>query len=134
MAAISSQVTLKLNIGGVVADILMGAVKGQNLAAERLLALSAAEVPLSSNDGGTLMASGTTVPAEKIGDDSSVVYDASYAARWHEDKALVDVLGRHYDGNSNFQNGRKSHYVSDPALQNKAELGAIIAAEAKRGA
>jgi len=133
--ATSIQATIKMTQGmdGAIAEILLGAVKGQNLAAERLLALASAEAPLDSNGGGTLVASGTVVPAEVVGDDSMVVFDTSYAARWHEDGELVDNLGRHYTGNSNFQNGRKSHYLIDPALQNKAELVAIVKAGATRG-
>jgi hypothetical protein len=111
--------------------ILGGFVVGQNKAAERLLALSAEEAPM--DDDGTLVASGQTVTAEIPGDDAEVVYDTPYAARWHEDGALVDSLGRRYPGASNFQNGRKSHYLTDPALQNKDELGNIIATEANRG-
>jgi len=131
---ISAQVTVELNFGGVTAQILMGAVKGQNLAAERLLTLSAAEVPLDSANGGTLQASGQAVHANSPGDDAGVTYDTEYAARWHEDKALVDSLGRRYTGGANFQNGRKSHYLSDPGMQNVDELRDIVATEAARGA
>ncbi|WP_213816183.1 hypothetical protein [Glaciihabitans sp. dw_435] len=130
MTGIQSNVTVTGDFGGVIAQILAGAVRGQNKAAERLLALSAAEVPL---DVGTLESSGSVVPAGSIGDDSLVTYDTPYAARLHEDAAFVDSLGRRYPGGSNFQGGRKSHYLSDPALQNKDELLAIIAAEAGRG-
>lgn len=134
MTEIRSDVTVTIDFGGAVASILAGALKGQNLASERLLTLSAAEAPLDSNGGGTLVASGQAVHAEKPGDDALVTYDTAYATRWHEDKALVDSLGRKYSGDSNFQNGRKSHYLSDPALQNKGELRDIIATEATRGA
>ncbi|MDY7542602.1 MULTISPECIES: hypothetical protein [unclassified Cryobacterium] len=133
MAGIQVTVDIITNLDGAIASLLLGAVKGQNVAAERLLALASAEAPLDSNGGGTLVASGTTVPATVLGDDTLVVFDTPYAARWHEDGELVDNLGRHYSGGSNFQNGRKSHYLSDPALQNKAELGEIVGAEAGRG-
>ena len=133
--ATSMRATINIARGmdGAITEILLGAVKGQNLAAERLLALSADEAPLDSNGGGTLIASGTVVPAAAVGDDSLVTYDTPYAARWHEDQELVDNLGRHYTGDSNFQNGRKSHYLVDPARENKAELIAIVAAGVKRG-
>lgn len=111
--------------------ILAGVVKGQNLAGERLLALSSAEAPM--DDDGTLVAAGQMVAAEVPGDDAEVAFDTPYAARWHEDQPLVDSLGRRYSGNSNFQNGRKSKYLEDPALQNKDELSQIIATEAGRG-
>ncbi|TFC78156.1 hypothetical protein E3O45_05955 [Cryobacterium sp. TMS1-20-1] len=130
MAGIRAAVTFTNNLDGMVTNILLGAIKGQNLAGERLLALSAAEVPEAV---GTLAEKGTVVHAENLGDETLVVYDEVYAARWHEDGELVDNLGRHYLGNANFQGGRKSHYLSDPALQNKDELLAKVATEAKRG-
>lgn len=129
MTEIQATVSISNNLGGAIADILMGAMKGQNKAGERLLALSATEVPLGED--GTLMQSGQVVNAEEPGDATKVVYDTPYAARWHEDGPLVDSLGRHYDGNSNFRNGRKSHYLSDPALRNKTELRNIVAKEAR---
>ncbi|TFC59409.1 MULTISPECIES: hypothetical protein [unclassified Cryobacterium] len=109
--------------------ILAGVVNGQNKAAEELLKWSAAEVPYQQGD---LAETGTVVRAEIPGDDAEVVYDSVYAARWHEDQPLVDSLGRRYNGKSDFGEGRKSHYLSDPALQHKAELGKIIATEANR--
>jgi hypothetical protein len=132
MTEIRSDVMIELDFGGVVASILAGVVKGQNLASERLATLSAAEAPLDSNGGGGLVASIQATHAEKPGDDALVTADTPYATRWHEDKALVDSLGRKYSGDSNFQNGRKSHYLADPALQNKDELRDIIATEAGR--
>ena len=123
MAQLRAQVGINMGMDGAVAAILLGAVKGQNLAGERLLALSSAEVPLADS---TLTDSGKVEPAADIGDDTLVVYSAPYAARWHEDQALVDNLGRRYSGGSTFQGGRKSHYLSDPALQNKAELRQIV--------
>ena len=130
--ATSIQATIKMTQGmdGAIAEILLGAVKGQNLAGERLLALSNEEAPLMDN---TLIESSTVVPAEKIGDDTLVIYDTPYAARWHEDGELVDNLGRHYMGNSNFFGGRKSHYLIDPAINNKRELRDKVAAEIRRG-
>lgn len=100
-------------------------VSGENKASERLLGLSAARAPM--DDDGTLVASGTTVPATDASEGAAVVYDTPYAARWHADQALVDSLGRRYAGGSNFQNGRQSHYIEGPAMENRDELGAIIA-------
>ena len=130
MTEIRAAVIVTSDLDGVIASILLGAVKGQNLAGERLLALSSAEVPLADS---TLTDSGKVEPAADIGDDTLVVYSAPYAARWHEDQALVDNLGRRYKGNSNFFGGRKSHYLSDPALQNAEVLRKIVASEAARG-
>jgi hypothetical protein len=123
-------VTMSSNFPRITDGVLGGFVNGQNKAAEYLLALSAAEVPMS--DEGTLLATGQVERAEIPGDDAEVVYDTPYAARWHTDQALVDSLGRRYKGGSDFQNGRKSQYLSDPALQNQDALGKIIATEANR--
>lgn len=100
-------------------------VGGENKASERLLALSAARAPM--DDDGTLVASGQAIHATDAEEGAAVVYDTPYAARWHADQALVDSLGRRYAGGSNFQNGRQSHYIEGPAMENRDELGAIIA-------
>ncbi|MBG9885533.1 hypothetical protein ABE10_02800 [Bacillus toyonensis] len=91
---------------------------GENLAAERLLALSAAQVP---HDVGTLEESGTVERAKTPEGGAAVVYDTPYAARLHEHPEY------------NFQGGRKGKYVEDPALTNKAELGEIIAKKVRDG-
>jgi len=93
-------------------------MRGENLAAERLLALSAAEAPF---DLGTLVGSGSVENATSPEDGAAVTYDTPYAARLHEHPEF------------NFQNGRKGKYVEDPALQHKDELGAIIAKEIADG-
>ncbi|WP_341935340.1 hypothetical protein MRBLWO14_000987 [Microbacterium sp. LWO14-1.2] len=85
---------------------------GEDLAAERLLALSAEEVPL---DLSTLLGSGTVEPATSPEEGAGVVYDTPYAARLHEHPEY------------NFQGGRKGKYVEDPALEHRDELGEIIA-------
>ncbi|ANP74537.1 hypothetical protein [Cryobacterium arcticum] len=111
--------------------ILAGFVRGQNMAAEELVKLSAARAPM--DDEGTLVGSIAAVHADNPGEDAGVIADTPYAQRWHEDGALVDSLGRRYPGNSDFQNNRTSHYFSGPAEENKDELGKIIAMEAGRG-
>jgi hypothetical protein len=113
-----------VSIGEVTDGILMRLVDGQNKAAEFLLAKASAEAPM--DDEGTLVASGHVDPATDVDDAAEVVFDTPYAARWHEDQPLVDSLGRKYNGDSNFQNGRKSHYLSDPAQQNRDEIVGII--------
>ncbi|WP_147305446.1 hypothetical protein [Subtercola boreus] len=120
-----------LSIGDVANGVLVGLVRGQNKAAEYLLALSSVKVPM--DDEGTLLASGTVNPATKEDEAAEVIYDTPYAARWHEDQPLVDSLGRRYAGNSNFQNGRSSHYLSEPAEQNAKAIVDIIRKEAKGG-
>lgn len=94
---------------------------GVALAGERLLALSAEQVP---HDLGTLQGSGavSTPLGSRDGDpEAHVTYDTPYAARLHEHPEY------------NFQGGRKGKYLEDPAVENRAELGAIIA-KAARGA
>jgi len=115
---IRAQVDVTTHMGAVIPEILSGAVRGQNLAGERLLALSVAEAPLDTAD---LIGSAQVVPAVVPGDDTLVVYDRPQAARLHEHPEYQ------------FQNGRKGKYLEDPALHNKNELGQIIATEAGRG-
>ena len=113
---VTASVSLNVNFGNVTEDVLVGVVQGENLAAERLLALSAAEVPF---DLGTLAESGTVERATDAEEGAAVVYDTPYAARHHEHPEY------------RFQNGRKGKYVEDPAMENKAELGEIIAKQVR---
>lgn len=91
---------------------------GENLAAERLLALSAEEVPF---DLGTLAESGTVEPATSPEEGAGVIYDTPYAKRHHEHPEYT------------FQNGRKGKYLEDPAMEHKDELGQIIAKKVADG-
>lgn len=114
-----SSVESTSNFGGVGAEILAGVVRGENVAAERLLAVSMPRVPL---DLGTLRGSGQVVPATDPEEGAGVVFDTPYAARLHEHPEF------------NFQEpGTGAKYVENPALESRRELGAIIAAEASRG-
>lgn len=124
-------VTTQHNGDAVIAQMLQGSERGVNLGAEFLLGLAKERVPFRDGD---LSASGTVQRADDAdGIEADVVFDAPYAARWHEDGALVDSLGRHYQGDSNFQNGRESHYVENPARENRRQIAAIIRKEAKAG-
>ncbi len=114
MSDIRAQVTTETHGTVILASILSGLIKGQNLAGEYLLARSAEQVPL---DTGDLMGSGQVVNAEQPGEDTLVVYDRPQAARLHEHPEYQ------------FQNGRKGKYLEDPALENKSTLGQIIAKE-----
>lgn len=93
------------------AEAVARLIQGQNLAAERLLALSNEEAPLEI---GTLIGSSTVIPATSPEEGAAVVYDTPYAARLHEHPEF------------NFQNGRKGKYLEDPAVENRQELGDII--------
>lgn len=112
MSDVQSTVSITRAGPELIAHILTNTMRGQNLAGERLLALSALEVP---HDVGDLEESGTVVNAEQPGQDTLVVYDRPQAARLHEHPEY------------NFQNGRKGKYLEDPAVQNATELGQIIA-------
>ena len=111
------EVQVTSNLRGLTAGIETSLMSGLNLAAERLLTLSSVEVPLEI---GTLQASGTVERAASPDEGAAVVYDTPYAARLHEHPEY------------NFQGGRKGKYLEDPALANRDELGAIIAAEVRR--
>ena len=107
------------NFGGVAAEILAGVVRGENLAAERLLAVSMPRVPF---DLGTLRGAGQVVTATDPAEGAGVVFDTPYAARLHEHPEY------------NFQEpGTGAKFVETPALEYRSELGQIIAAEASRG-
>lgn len=109
---IRAGVSITSNLSQLTPEILQAVVAGENKAAERLLALSSADVPL---DLGTLLGSGTVDPATDPEEGAAVVYDTPYAARLHEHPEF------------NFQNGRKGKYLEDPALENRAELIEIVA-------
>ncbi|UAJ80153.1 hypothetical protein IT072_03650 [Leifsonia sp. ZF2019] len=124
-------VTTQQHGAEVIEQILTGAATGVNLGAEFLLGLAKARAPFRDGD---LVSSGTVQRADDAIDiEADVVFDAPYAARWHEDGPLIDSLGRHYEGSSNFQNGRESHYVENPARENRRQIGAIVRKAAKAG-
>jgi len=116
MNDISAQVTVTLNFNAVTAEILMGAVRGQNMVGERGLALSSQQVPF---DNGDLSESGQVVNAEQIGDTTQIVYDRPQAARLHEHPE--------YNFSTDSNPGAKGKYLEDPLMQNLPELRAIIA-------
>jgi hypothetical protein len=117
---IRGNVTITLNFGGVMAEILSRSVLGQNKAGERLLALA---IDLAPEDVGTpgLIGSGQVVLAEQPGDDTLVVFDTPYAARLHEHPEYNFAT----DKNPNAQ----GKYLESAALQNMTELAAVIARE-----
>ena len=119
MNDISAQVTVTLNFNAVTAEILMGAVRGQNMVGERGLALSSQQVPF---DNGDLSESGQVVNAEQIGDTTQIVYDRPQAARLHEHPE--------YNFSTDSNPGAKGKYLEDPMTQNVEELRKIVAKEA----
>ena len=105
------EVGFRSNFAALGDDLGRRLVAGENLAAERLLALTSEVAPL---DIGTLIASGQVENATTPDEGAAVVYDTPYAAKLHEHPEF------------NFQGGRQGKYVEDPAMQHKDELGQII--------
>ncbi len=100
-------------------DILAGVVRGENLAAERLVAVATPVTPL---DIGTLRGAMQVVAATDPEEGSAVVVDTPYAARLHEHPEY------------NFQTpGTGAKYVENPALEHRDEFAQIIATAASRG-
>jgi hypothetical protein len=118
---IRAQVAVTNNWQAVMGSILTGAVRGQNKAGDRLLALAVARVP---EDTGDLLGAGQVVNAERPGDDTIVVFDRPQAARLHEHPEYNFSK----DANPNAQ----GKYLEGPAIENRAELLKIIATELKR--
>lgn len=112
------QVTMTNNLDRILDGIDADLTRGINLAAERLLALSAERAPL---DVGTLVGSGHVEPATTPEDGAAVVYDTPYAARLHEHPEY------------RFQNGRQGKYLEGPAVENRKELGDIIRKQVQGG-
>lgn len=116
---VDASVSVTSNFGQVSDMALAGILRGETLAAERLLALSLPRTPFRD---GPLRESGAVIPAADPQEGAAVTFDTPYAARLHE----------HPEYNFN-EPGTGGKYVENPALENSRELGAIIATEAGRG-
>lgn len=110
------------NFGQFADSALRGILRGETLAGERLLAMSMEQVPMRNLD---LSGSGAVIPAVDPEEGAAVTYDTPYAARLHEHPE--------YQFSTKVNPGAKGKYLEDPALENAAELGQIIATEAGRG-
>jgi hypothetical protein len=97
-------------------------VQGENLASERLLALA---VDRSPWDEGTLAGSGVVHEATTPDEGAAVSFDTPYAKRLHEHPEYNFST----DSNPNAQ----GKYLEGAALDNKDELGAIIAKQVADG-
>lgn len=93
---------------------------GENLAAERLLALSIPHTPLGIT--GDLRGSGAVEPAADPETGSAVTFDTPYAARLHE----------HPEYNFS-EPGTGGKWLENTALESKDELGDIIAEKVSDG-
>lgn len=119
---VRAEVIVESRFGVFAADLPDRLVRGENVAAEALLGFSLEEVPF---DIGTLAGSGAVEPATDPDEGAAVSYDTPYAARLHEHPEF------NFSKDSN--PGAKGKYLEDPALERKAELGAIMVAEVLRG-
>ena len=116
---VDASVSSTSNFASVQQAALAGILRGETLAAERLLALSIPRTPLRD---GPLRGSGGVIPAVDPQEGSAVTFDTPYAVRLHEHPEF------------NFSEpGTGGKYLENPALENSAELLAIIATEAVRG-
>lgn len=119
---VRADVSMNLLFGDVLESILAGTVQGMNQAGEFLLAKSQEQVPM---DLATLAETGTVEQSTDIDTPAKVVYDTPYAARLHEHPE--------YQFSKKSNPGAKGKYLEDPAMENKAEIGNIIRASARKG-
>jgi hypothetical protein len=122
---VTASVNLTNNFGTVTAEITGRAQQGVALAGERLMALAVDRAPL---DQGTLIGSAAvSTPLVSRGADpqATVSFDTPYAARLHEHPEYNFST----DSNPNAQ----GKYLESAALENKDELGAIIAKQVNGG-
>ena len=117
---VQANVTVESNIHEALADATDRIVRGETLAAERLLALAIPVTPLG--DTKNLRASGDVVRATDPEEGSAVTFSTPYAARLHEHPEY-----------SFTEPGTGGKYLERSALDNKDELGAIIGKEISRG-
>lgn len=119
---VDASVSVTSNFGEASDMALAGILRGETLAAERLLGLSLEQVPMRQLE---LAGTGAVIPAVDPEEGAAVTYDTPYAARLHEHPE--------YQFSTKVNPGAKGKYVEDPAMANSAELGEIIATEAGRG-
>lgn len=116
--SVDASVSSTSNFGQVSDMVLAGILRGETLAAERLLALSLPRTPLRD---GPLRETGAVVPAVDPQEGAAVTFDTPYAARLHE----------HPEYNFS-EPGTGGKFLENPAMENSRELGQIIATEAGR--
>lgn len=117
---VRADVSMTNNFGAVTQEILQRLVAGENKAAERGVALA---VDLSPMDQGNLRDAHQVEPATNAEAGAQVVVDAPQAARLHEHPEYNFQT----DSNPNAQ----GKWVETAMVENKAELGAIIAKEVR---
>ncbi|QNA93261.1 MULTISPECIES: hypothetical protein [unclassified Microbacterium] len=119
---VRADVSMTNNFGTVTEQILQRLVAGENKAAERGVALA---VDLSPMDQGNLRAAHHVEPATNPTEGAQVVVDAPQAARLHEHPE--------YDFSTDANPNAQGKWVETAMVENKSELGAIIAKEVRGG-
>lgn len=120
--AVRGHVSMTNNFGAVTDEILRRLVAGENKAAERGVALA---VDLSPMDQGNLRNAHQAEPATDPTEGAQVVVDAPQAARLHEHPE--------YNFSTDANPKAQGKWVETAMLENKGELGAIIAKEVRGG-
>lgn len=115
-------VTMTSNVDRTTDQIMEGLVRGENLAAERGVALSVERSPW---DEGTLAGNHHAEHATDPEEGAAVVVDGPYAARLHEHPEYNFQT----DSNPNAQ----GKWVENAMVENKQELGDIIRQEVRGG-
>ncbi len=116
---VSANVDAVFEFEHITGQILDGALRGENLAAEALLALA---IPVTPKRDGVLRASGQAVHATDVEEGAAVTFDTPYAARLHE----------HPEYKFN-EPGTGGKYLENPAMENRQMLLDIIRKAAADG-
>lgn len=120
--AVRADVSMTNNFGAVTQEVLQRVVDGQNKAAERGVVLAVALSPMNQ---GNLRDAHQVEPATNAQDGAKVVVDAPQAARLHEHPE--------YNFSTDANPDAQGKWVETAMLENKGELGAIIAKEVRGG-
>ncbi|MGF6823996.1 hypothetical protein M2317_002921 [Microbacterium sp. ZKA21] len=121
---VRASVQFTSRLGEVTAEVLAAAQHGVNLAAEELLKQAVLRAPMNQGDlrnsGGVSM----SLAARGGEPEADVVFNVPYAARLHEHPEYDFAT----DANPNAQ----GKYLENAALENKDQLGEVIAAQIRR--
>lgn len=120
--AVRGDVSMTNNFGAVTDEILRRLVEGENMAAERGVALA---VNLSPWDTGGLADAHQVEPATDPTEGAQLVVDAPQAARLHEHPE--------YDFQTDSNPDAQGKWVETALIENKGELGGIIAKKVRNG-
>lgn len=120
--AIRATVSMTNNVGRAGAQVISDLVDGQNLAAERGMALA---VDRSPWDQDTLAGAHTVERAQSPDEGAAIVVDTPYAARLHEHPE--------YNFSTDANPQAQGKWVENAIVENRAELGDIIRKRVRGG-